>query len=191
MIMPRLKEATRPHHEAIEAGIDVFRLGSSIENYRRVLGRFLGYYEPVEDAFAGFRAGRRSAWTASSGERHRCWSPTSRAGARRRRDRRAAPLPGFPPIGRHGRSLRRDVRPRRRDPRGPVHPQERRARVRHRPGHRLAFYTSYGDRVGPMWKAFGEALTDFATTPETEDVVVRSAIGTFEAINAWFAAGAG
>ena len=191
MIMPRLKEATRPHHEAIEAGIDVFRLGSSIENYRRVLGRFLGYYEPVEDAFA-----RIPGWEAVGLDRvERRKTPLLVADLRALglEDDAIAALPrcrDFPRLDvmaeafgamyvlegatLGGQYIRKSV--------------EREFGIG--PDSGCAFYSSYGDRVGPMWKAFGAALTDFASTPETEDVVVRSAIETFEAINAWFVAGA-
>lgn len=190
MIMPRLKEATRPHHEAIEAGIDAFRLGSSIDNYRRVLGRFLGYYEPVEDAFA-----RIPGWEAVGLDRvERRKTPLLIADLRALGldDDAIAALPrcrDFPRLDDMaeafgamyvlegatlgGQYIRKSV--------------ERAFGIG--PDSGCAFYSSYGDRVGSMWKAFGAALTDFATTPEAEDVVVRSAIETFEAINAWFVAG--
>lgn len=191
MIMPRLKEATRPHHEAIEARIDVFRMGNTIEGYRRVLERFLGYYEPVEAAFA-----RIPGWEGVGLDRV---------------ERRKTPLliADLRALGLDAEAIA--ALPRCRDlPRldelaeafGAMYVLEGatlggqyiRKRVESDfgvgPDSGCAFFSSYGDRVGPMWKAFGAALTEFATTAETEDVVVRSAIATFEAINGWFASAA-
>lgn len=191
MIMPRLKEATRPHHEAIEARIDASRLGETIDGYRRVLARFLGYYEPAEEAFARVpgweavgldREGRRKAPLLAADLRALGMDAAAVAALPRCRD---LPRAGDPAealgamyvlegatLG--GRSIRKGV--------------ERALGLG--PDSGCAFYSSYGDRVGPMWKAFGAAVDRYATTPEIEDAVVRSAIATFEAIDAWFAAGA-
>ncbi|MDR3619771.1 MAG: biliverdin-producing heme oxygenase [Paludisphaera borealis] len=189
MIMPRLKEATRPHHEAIETRIDVFRMGRTIEGYRRVLERFLGYYEPVEEAF-----GRISGWDVTNldpDERKK--APLLKADllalgleneaiAALPRCRDLPSLTGLAEafgamyvlegatLG--GQYIRKSVA----------------SEFGIGPDSGCAFFSSYGDRVGPMWKAFGAALTDYATTPEIEDAVIRSAIETFEAINGWFAA---
>ena len=44
----RLREATRPHHEAVEQSVDLLESCQSLDGYRRLLGRFLGFYEPAE-----------------------------------------------------------------------------------------------------------------------------------------------
>lgn len=50
---------------------------------------------------------------------------------------------------------------------------------------RFAFYSSYGDEVGPMWKAFGAFVTQHATTPQIEEEIVASASETFMLLERW------
>jgi heme oxygenase len=50
-----------------------------------------------------------------------------------------------------------------------------------------AFFSSYGLRVGPMWRSFCTTLQ--AQTPlETEDAVVEAARDTFIAMHRWLCA---
>ena len=37
-----------------------------------------------------------------------------------------------------------------------------------------------------MWKAFGDTVTAYSTSPEIEDAIVDSAIETFAAFGRWF-----
>jgi heme oxygenase len=62
-----------------------------------------------------------------------------------------------------------------------------------------AFYASYGDRIGPMWRGFGRAVTalvdeadgrDDGTGP-CADRVVAAACETFDAFARWCEAGGG
>lgn len=52
----------------------------------------------------------------------------------------------------------------------------------------FAFFRAYGEQVGPMWRAFGEAVTraSFAAASEAFDArVVQGARDTFDAFEAW------
>lgn len=49
----------------------------------------------------------------------------------------------------------------------------------------LRFYTSYGDMLGPMWKAFGNVVNSYSTDPADEAAAVHGASATFEAMDAW------
>lgn len=48
------------------------------------------------------------------------------------------------------------------------------------------YFSGYGDRTGPRWKAFCQLLAQ-ATTPANEDDIVQSAIHTFQHLAAWLA----
>lgn len=48
-----------------------------------------------------------------------------------------------------------------------------------------AFYSSYGDSIGVMWKQFGRIVTEQATTPKIEAEIVESACQTFTRVEAW------
>lgn len=49
-----------------------------------------------------------------------------------------------------------------------------------------SFFNSYGDRVGPMWKKFGAAITEFAEKNEDDDEIVCSAKNTFDSFRNCF-----
>jgi heme oxygenase len=49
----------------------------------------------------------------------------------------------------------------------------------------FVFFRAYGEAVGPMWKAFGEALTRACPEPALAPRVVRGAQDTFDAFEAW------
>jgi heme oxygenase len=52
-----------------------------------------------------------------------------------------------------------------------------------------AFFNSYGKEVGPMWKAFGAAVTAFSEgSPESDDAIVESAKKTFDSFRQCFEA---
>lgn len=48
------------------------------------------------------------------------------------------------------------------------------------------YFTGYGERTGARWKAFCQLLAQ-AATPDQEDVIVQSAIHTFQHLAAWLA----
>lgn len=50
--------------------------------------------------------------------------------------------------------------------------------------HGCAYFRSYGRNTAAMWKAFGAALSAWAS-PETEDLVVESAQRTFATMHDW------
>jgi heme oxygenase len=48
MLLERLKSETQDHHQRMESAIDPLRAGFSLEDYTRLLRRFLGFYRPLE-----------------------------------------------------------------------------------------------------------------------------------------------
>lgn len=48
-----------------------------------------------------------------------------------------------------------------------------------------AFFASYGAQLGPMWRAFGQALSLYATTPSHVEIMLDTACATFEAFERW------
>ncbi|WP_165066994.1 biliverdin-producing heme oxygenase [Paludisphaera rhizosphaerae] len=190
MMMSRLKEATRLHHEAVETRLGSYRLTRSLDGYKRVLRRFLGFHRPVEDALVkipGWPAvginpdERRKAHLLEADLRTLGVSESELA---------AQPNCPFPPPltslpealgvmyvlegstlgGQYMRKLVRET-------------------LGLTPESGCAYFASYGESVGPMWKAFGAAVDAFATTDEIRATIERSAVATFEAVDGWFAEG--
>lgn len=190
MMMSRLKEATRSHHEAVETQLGSYRLTRSLDGYERVLRRFLGFHRPVEDAFA-----KIPGWTTvgidpeERRKAHLLEADLRTLGVSESELDAQPDCPFTPPLTSlpealgvmyvlegstlGGQYMRKQVR----DTLGLT------------PESGCAYFASYGDRVGPMWKAFTAAVDSFATNDEDRATIERSAVATFEAVDAWFAAG--
>jgi heme oxygenase len=54
-------------------------------------------------------------------------------------------------------------------------------------GQGCRYFRSYGPDIGPKWQAFRAELTR-ASSPEADDLIVRSAQAAFDSLHAWFAA---
>lgn len=52
----------------------------------------------------------------------------------------------------------------------------------------LRFFTSYGDDLGPMWKAFGNVVNAYGHHAESKAAVIKGASATFEAMDVWLLA---
>ena len=48
-----------------------------------------------------------------------------------------------------------------------------------------AYFTGYGARTGPRWKAFCQLLTEAAPTDQGQDEIVASAALTFQRLDVW------
>jgi heme oxygenase len=51
--------------------------------------------------------------------------------------------------------------------------------------HGAAFFCSYGEHVGAMWRCFGEMLTAQAISHTIENQIIDAARDTFETLEAW------
>ncbi len=51
------------------------------------------------------------------------------------------------------------------------------------------FFHGYGERTGVMWQTFRTRLEAFATTQETQDQLVATALQTFRTLREWFVQG--
>jgi heme oxygenase (biliverdin-IX-beta and delta-forming) len=55
-------------------------------------------------------------------------------------------------------------------------------------GNGYAFFSSYGQEVGAMWRGFREMLIQQSST-SADDAIVRGATDTFHAMHAWLCRG--
>jgi heme oxygenase len=189
VILSRLRSETRPHHDAVEARLGLLDRTTTPDGYRDLLLRFWGFYQPVEARIGGL-----ADWPGLGLDYDR---------------RRKAPLlerdlaacgvgralldgfrcPALPDLASVPHAL------------GCLYVLEGatlggRVITRHLRGlsggpFPCAFFASYGDDVGAMWKAFGSFLTDYAAGRGEDDRIVQSARSTFDALGAWLAAGEG
>ena len=187
-IAARLKAETAAQHDALERRLDIVGRLDSLAAYCSLLGRFLGVYEPLEARLRlVVRAhplplsldGRwKVAWLMDD-LRALGYSPAELAALPRCTD--------LPLLTRPAEAL------------GCLYVLEGAtlggqliARLLARrfgldPSNGGAFFASYGDRVGPMWREFGAALVGFSDERRGDEAILRSARGTFAALERWIA----
>ena len=51
--------------------------------------------------------------------------------------------------------------------------------------HGAAFFHSYGNQTGAMWRKFGQSLAVFAANPAVQDEIVAAAVSTFQSLQRW------
>jgi heme oxygenase len=188
-LLQRLKTETRPHHERTEAAVRLMEPGLTAADYRRHLEALYGFYVPLEAALSARLAGAVPALRAHERwkvplleEDLRALGHDGASLARLPRCPQLPPLPGLPEalgcfyvlegstLG--GQLILRHLQ-------------------RHFAGASVggfAFFQAYGGDVGPMWRAFGQAVTDAAAQAASGDFdarVVKGAQDTFDAFGTW------
>ena len=182
-VLSRLKNETRPQHEAIENALDLMSEGLTTEGYRYRLERLYGFYRPVEQIVYNL-----DGWPAALEIQARRKTPLLEADLRAlgiatpNELPRCQDLPDLRTLPRAfgclyvmegatlgGQFITRHIR--------------RVLGIGPETGGR--FFQSYGDDVGPRWKGFRAALAAYAS-PANEDEVVRGAAETFEKLHRWY-----
>src|SRR5262245_27377326 len=186
MILTRLKQKTLWRHERLEKRLDLFHGVTTIDDYRHLLGKFLGFYEPVEEALeATFN------WSAIN------FNFTSRKKTPLlMRDLhslgiedtlllpRCKTLPALDTLAHafgclyvfESATLGWGI---------VLNHMTRTLGVSRRDGG--AFFNSYGDRVVAMWHDFAQQLRAYASRPDLEEAVIRAAIDTLVHLDRWMA----
>jgi heme oxygenase (biliverdin-IX-beta and delta-forming) len=188
----RLKTETRPHHERTEAVVRLMDAHLTPADYLRHLEAFHGLYLPLEALLAGplSALGPELDWearrkTALLEEDLRAMGHDT---ASLERLPRAVPLPAVPGLA---------------EALGAAYVMEGSTLggqliLRHLTRHfgpdarvgTFAFFRAYGDQVGPMWRAFGAALTHASARADSltfDDAVVQGARDTFDTFTTWLA----
>jgi heme oxygenase len=187
-ILGCLKDGTAAQHEALERRVDLANRLRDPATYAGLLGRFYGFYAPLEAALG--RVGGYESVGLDFAERRK-------AALLRRdlialgRDPDGFPLRPTPAVGSLASAL------------GTLYVLEGAtlggrfitatvaARLGLTPDRGCGFFASYGARVGAMWAAFRAALVAYATGEEVETEVVAAANDTFDALDRWLAAAEG
>jgi heme oxygenase len=183
-IMARLKAATRPEHDALEAALGLVGGGLTRDGYRRMLVQFYGYYRPLESAVQTV-----SGWGGGGLD----------LGARRKTQLIGADLTALGVNSLEAISLCSAL-PRVDTPAacfgclyvmegatlgGQVVSRHIRATLGVTPESGGRFFHGYGDRTGEMWRAFGAVLVGFAADDNTQATIVAAAVATFQTLRHW------
>jgi heme oxygenase len=185
-LLQTLKAETRPHHERAERVVRLLSPDLTLAGYRRHLEALYGLYSPLEGALAARLAGDfpelrlAERWKVPLLEEDlRALGHDGASLARLPMHPAVPALPGVPEaLGTlyvlEGATLGGQI--------------ILRHLTRHFEGVSaggFAFFRAYGESVGPMWRAFGEALLRACPEPAHAPRVVRGAQDTFEAFEAW------
>ncbi|WP_223642256.1 biliverdin-producing heme oxygenase [Corallococcus sp. EGB] len=189
-LLQRLKTETRSHHERTEGVLRLMDAHLTPADYRRQLEDFHGLYLPLEARLAGPLSSLEPALELASRWKTPLLEEDLRAmghdAGSIARLPRAAPLPSLTGLAEalgcayvlEGSTLGGQLI------------------LRHLRRHfgpdagvgTFAFVRAYGDRVGPMWRAFGAVLTQAsqrAASDTFDAAVVQGARDTFDAFAAW------
>jgi heme oxygenase (biliverdin-IX-beta and delta-forming) len=185
--MSKLKEATRDQHENLENTVDVMGEVFSLENYRLLLTKFYRFYAAIEPKVAendldgaGFDFDARRKTPLLEKDLDALGIPEEvRAGV---------PLwNGLPDVSSLPRAF------------GSIYVMEGatlggQVITRHlkqdfglTPENGAAFFSSYGDQVGPMWKSFKDTLTAYAEKNGDDQPIIDAARETFDSFSNCFA----
>jgi heme oxygenase (biliverdin-IX-beta and delta-forming) len=186
MILTALKQRTLWHQRRLEKKLDIFHRVRTFDDYRRLLERYLGFYDPVETALeATFNS---SVYKFNFRQRKK--TPLLMRDLHSLHVLNTMPLPRCSII----LTPRVDTLPR---AFGCLYVFESATLngqivIRHL-SHKLgitggfggAFFNSYGNHVVSMWRDFGMQLKACATKPDLKEAVIRAATDTFICMDQW------
>ena len=185
MILTKLKQKTLWHHQQMEKKLDLFHSIHTLEDYRYLLGKLLGFYEPAEAALEAVLD-----WSLMEFDfRARKKTPLLL------RDLHALGIADTLLLPRCRLKLRLDTL---QQALGCLYVFESatlnaQILLRHfnhtlgvTPERGGAFFNSYGDRVMAMWRDFGLQLNACAFQPDIEEAIIRAAVDTYIHFDHWF-----
>jgi heme oxygenase len=186
MILMALKQRTLWHQQRLDKKLDLFHSVRTFDDYRRLLERFLGFYDPVESALeATFNS---SVFKFNFLQRKKTQLLM--------RDLHSLKVPDTMLLPRCSIILtpRVDTLPRAfgclyvfecATLNGQIVVRHLNHRLGISPGFGGAFFNSYGNNVIGMWRDFGQQLKVYASRADLKEAVIRAAIDTFICMDQW------
>jgi len=185
-LLARLREATRPLHDRLEADLDLLNPTLSRDRYRELLEGMWGFYQPLEARLAPLTAWDECGFDFERRRKTLLLERDLRGLGVEREALAALPRCDFEPGGGsfggalgclyvlEGATLG-----------GQVMSRHLKETLGLGPENGCAFFNSYGAQVGPMWTAFREFLTFHGAGRGVEEAVVEGACETFCRLHGW------
>lgn len=185
-ILNSLKTQTRPQHDRIETSLDLLNGAANVDEYRRLLERFFGFYAPVEAIITAVIERQSVAIDFAP----RLKTPHLRAdlSALGLNFEQIARLPicenlpvietaaqffGYLYVA-EGSTLG-----------GQIISRHFTQKLNISNDNGGAFFQAYGAETGMMWRGFQTAITAFDEDETHENEIVAAAIETFETLRIW------
>ncbi|MEQ1764588.1 MAG: biliverdin-producing heme oxygenase [Pyrinomonadaceae bacterium] len=178
MILQKLKESTRQQHEDVEGAVDVMSKLFSLDDYKRMIGKFHSFYSAYEPTLpyaelkeAGFDYDQRRKL------------PSLEADAKALGLEKGSIFDDLPDVSSLPKAFGSIYVIEGSTLGGQVISRHLKEQLGLTPENGGAFFASYGPMVGPMWKQFGEAITAYSGAGANDDEIVGAAVQTFDSIN--------
>jgi len=180
-LLLRLKSETRDVHESLERDLNLLRPDLTLERYRSIVEQFYGFYQPWERAIKPVLTEHLPESAEARCKIPKLSEDLAYLGSVPAKLRVCKALPDcltWPSLlgglyVTEGATLE-----------GQVISRQLEQILGLSPRRGTAFFSSYGVRVGPMWRSFCATLQ--AQTPsDKEDMVVESARATFVSMHHW------
>lgn len=192
-IMVALKARTQAQHEALEGAVGPFDAVETLPQYRALLSKLWGFHAPVEAALVAFfqQAPELASALEFSERCHRRRWLTADLSASGLSE---ADIQGLPrcdailPIQSAAEALGTLYVLEGSTLGGQMMTRHFEARLSITREQGLAFFSSYGDQVGPRWKQLCVVLDDYSQRHDEDEVIIQAACQTFERIRQWFLA---
>jgi heme oxygenase len=186
MVLTRLKQKTLWHRERLGKRLDLFHSVHTYDDYRLLLGKFLGFYEPVEEileaafdwSMVKFDFTSRKKTPLLMRDLHSLGIEDTLLLPRCKMLPMLNTLPqafGCLYVFESATLSWGIV----------LSHMNRTLGVSREAGG--AFFNSYGDRVVAMWHDFAQQLRGYASRTDLEETVIRSAIDTLVYLDQWMA----
>ncbi len=186
MILTKLKQTTQPQHELLERDLNLLNRCPTLADYRQLMARFYGFYEPLEAQLSALLDWRAVPFDFEQRRKTLLLVRDLQALGLSEAERAALPrcheLPTLLGFGSalgclyvlEGATLG-----------GQIIARHFNAAFQLTPENGAAFYHGYGAQTGPRWKEFGAFATESATTDEIETAALEAAQQTFTKLHRW------
>ncbi|MGH9767540.1 MAG: biliverdin-producing heme oxygenase [Blastocatellia bacterium] len=184
MIMIRLRQKTLRQHLQLKQKLDLFHHLATIEDYRRLLETFLGFYGPVEAALEKHFNRRAGGFDFERRRKVPMLVSDLRAlGVKQLTSLpRCAALPALDAQAQgFGCMYALEIA----TLGGQIITRHLNRTLGVGPGSGCTFFNSYGDQAVMMWHDFGQQIKKYAVTSEIEEAMAKAAIETFIKLEQW------
>lgn len=184
MILAKLKEATRPQHDSLEGTVDIMNRAMTLEGYKNLLCKFYSFHAAIEQPLGAIDWQTLGFDFESRRKRHFLEKDFQYLDVDKSRIDLWRDLPEINDAPQavgclyvlEGSTLG-----------GQVISRHLRQNFDLTPANGAAFFNSYGERVGEMWKAFGAFANNYAEAHADEDeTIINAARQTFTSFEKCF-----
>lgn len=187
MILQALRTQTRDYHVRLETRLNILDVLSTGAGYRSLLQRFYGFYEPFEDILTRHWDGDLAGCDYSP----RLKAPLLRCDltnlGMEPREVMTLPYPcRMPAVGDFATALGSAYVLEGATLGGQIISKHLACHLGIGRENGGAFFRSYGDHIGQMWREFGEVITAYSTAhPQEDPTMIAAACETFACLEEW------